>query len=220
VTGERLIPVQTTGPADWLTYVADPPAWATQATFAQVPVAAPDGIDPHASGLGPLLRVLAGFRYRPRWRFVLTWTGPADAGFWQWAIVVHTWVEDAYHPGRWAGGQSFCHLPEMRDWDEAAWLRFLHDYVIPRIEQHEMDEWFVYDGARPYDPHKPSQGSGQVSANGSNGSGGSAAGGGAGGGGGAGNTGGASRGSAGGGAGSGYAGGGGASSSAYAWPPR
>lgn len=120
--------------------------------FTQVAVDAPYSQDPREHGLGTLLVVLAQFEYKPRWRFVLTWAGSYLN---DWAIHVHTWVENAYHPGVWAEGHSLAAIPVGSKFDEAGWLSFLHGYVIPRIEQHETDEWFRYKGQRPYDPHKP-----------------------------------------------------------------
>lgn len=153
---ERLIPVMLPGP-DLVPWLADADVQETSPgpAFRQVPVCAPEGRDPRADGLGTLLLVLAQFEYKPRWRFVLTWTGYEGRYMNQWVIHVHTWVENAYHPGVWAEGHSLAAIPVGSKFNEAGWLSFLHGYVIPRIEQHETDEWFRYKGERPYDPHKP-----------------------------------------------------------------
>lgn len=150
---ERLIPVMLPGP-DLVPWLADADAQKTSPgpAYMQVAVDAPYSQDPREHGLGTLLVVLAQFEYKPRWRFVLTWTGSYLN---DWAIHVHTWVENAYHPGVWAEGHSLAAIPVGSKFDEAGWLSFLHGYVIPRIEQHETDEWFRYKGQRPYDPHKP-----------------------------------------------------------------
>lgn len=185
---ERLIPVYLGNPLEAVALAAgsDVPAITlNQASFAQVAIDAPYDRDPRQDDLGPLLIVLAGFEYKPRWRFVLTWGSTDDAGWMPptWLIHVHTWVEDAYHPGKMMAGHSLAYLPTGTGMDEAGWLSFLRSYVIPRIEQHETDEWFRYKGDRIYDPHKPARSArGRAVATGGNGRGGAAGAGGGGGG--------------------------------------
>lgn len=150
---ERLIPVMLPRA---LPLAEVPVSSVLDGEFTRVAVDAPEGQDPRRDGLGALLVVLAQFEYRPRWRFVLTWAAPPSYGIMnRWLLHVHTWVEDAYHPGRWAEGHSLAVLPHDAGLDEQGWLAYLHGYVIPRVEQHESDEWFRYKGERPYDPHKP-----------------------------------------------------------------
>ena len=183
---ERLIPVAVSGP-DLVTWLRDTDVSTTSAgpMFAQVAVDAPEGRDPRHDGLLALMIVLAQFEYKPRWRFVLTHGTLAGYEYApaEWLIHVHTWVEDACHPGHWMEGHSFAYVPAGTGMDERGWLGFLRGYVIPRIEQHEQDEWFRYRGERIFDPHKPAQARGQVAAAGGNGRGGngSTGGGGAGG---------------------------------------
>jgi hypothetical protein len=181
---ERLVPVLVDGPPLEAWLGQDIPESGPGPVYAQCWVDAPEGVDPRQAGLGPLMRVLARVTYRPRWRFVLTHR-PAELGGYaaasEWLIHVHTWVEDAYHPGRWMEGHSFAYLPglgwdEREGMDEEGWVSFLHRYVIPRIEEHETDEWFRYGGARIFDPHAPrsargSGGGGQGYAAGGTGSG-------------------------------------------------
>jgi hypothetical protein len=109
------------------------------------PVIGPDVPD----GLADLLR---RFRYRPGWRFAVV------AGRWpgECVLVVRTWVEDTYRPGWWGAGVSMSIVPytEMTG-DE--WMRWLR-HAVAQIEDHETGEWFVVDGERPFDPHKPGGG--------------------------------------------------------------
>jgi hypothetical protein len=98
-----------------------------------------------------LAQLLARFTYRPRWKFDLRANGTGWPG---WILAITAWVEDTYKPGQWGKVMTVLTVPQA-DMDEDGWMRWLHDYAVRAVEQHETDEWFLIDGRRPWDPHAP-----------------------------------------------------------------
>jgi len=122
---------------------------------ARVWVDAPGGWRPGELPVG-LVRVLAEFTYRPKWRFVLVrepMTGwPSGMG--AWGLRVRAWVEDAYHPGVWGTETQTFPVPWPHGPDsQEEWVAWLRRAVIFPVEQHESDEWFKVGGVRLFDPH-------------------------------------------------------------------
>ena len=100
--------------------------------------------------LGPagLVKLLAEFTYKPRWRFELV---PGDYSLWS-TLVIHTWVQDAYPPHNWGGGVFQVPVPPRDEMSEDDWMRWLR-HQITAAEDHETCEWFLVAGKRPFDPH-------------------------------------------------------------------
>lgn len=110
--------------------------------------------------LGPtaqrLQNLLKRFKYKPGWEFtldtpsstirVMTWQEPRN-------LLITTQVQDTYHPAN--SKQQiglFCGVPEVpaiTDGQIMEWLKA----CIAYLEMHELEEWFMVDGTRPYDPH-------------------------------------------------------------------
>ncbi len=99
-----------------------------------------------------LEQFLEDFRYKPGWLINTTKTG---------SLCITVSTQDAYHPENARDVLDIQWLPEelkqLPD-DHAGWTadQFL-DWVRDRIrmvELHEMDEWIVYNGKHPFDPHK------------------------------------------------------------------
>lgn len=115
----------------------------------------PECVSPRPQGLSDLLGV---FRYKPGWSFTLAARSPAQ-GWAEWLLLILTRVQDVYHPEQWQTVATQARVPAELDEVDAGrraemWMYFLRRQ-IEEAEQHELGEWFVVDGARPYDPHKP-----------------------------------------------------------------
>jgi hypothetical protein len=95
-----------------------------------------------------LTSLLARFRYKPDFSFTVTYTGYG----YQPALAVQMITTDTYHPenGR-VPVVLYVPIPEVTisDEDMLRWLRECLRYM----ENHEIDEWIVVDGQRPFDPH-------------------------------------------------------------------
>lgn len=70
-------------------------------------------------------------------------------------IVGTAQVEDAYggHPAR-VMHQQILSILDVEHFDEARAVSYFYRFFV-EMERHETDEWFRYQGHRPYDPHKP-----------------------------------------------------------------
>lgn len=115
----------------------------------------PECLAPRPQGLSDLLGV---FRYKPGWSFTLAARSPAQ-GWADWLLLILTRVQDVYHPEQWQTVATHARVPaELDDVDAGRraemWMYFLRRQ-IEAADDHELGEWFVVDGARPYDPHKP-----------------------------------------------------------------
>lgn len=61
---------------------------------------------------------------------------------------------DAYNPGKPFPLSHYFPVP-VTTWNEASWTRWLFD-CCRGVENHELGEWFVIDGHRPFAPtHGP-----------------------------------------------------------------
>jgi hypothetical protein len=117
-----------------------------------IPGPVPYGYDPPPQAL---VRFLEKFRYRPRWTFQLY--PDKDLPGFGWTLLINEWVEDTYNPGKWANIKATAKVPEVYNSvmiDEDFWQEWMHGHVIPVLERHDSDEWFVVDGQRPFDPHR------------------------------------------------------------------
>ena len=87
------------------------------------------------------------FRYKPGWQMHYTFDALRDTGYLHLAWS----VPDAYHPERMTqvvstsaiDPRSSPHLLQAQVYE-----------AIKTAEQHEIDEFFLVDGVRPYDPHR------------------------------------------------------------------
>lgn len=137
----RLVLVERTTPVE--AFCADP---LTEMRFEQVELPAPVGTPEE---YWPLARLLGKLRYKPGWKFEIRQDA---AGPWGWYLWILAEVEDAYHPGVRAQIANARPLP-FGELPDDAWMRLVHS-AIWSAEGHEIDEWFVVDGERPFDPHR------------------------------------------------------------------
>lgn len=93
---------------------------------------------------------LRRFTYRPGWRFQVIaperWTWPAEL-----ALAIDAKVIDAYHPERCVTVTHMARIDPMAADDTSIQLQLYR--VLWTVEQHELGEFFVVAGRRPFDPH-------------------------------------------------------------------
>jgi hypothetical protein len=159
--GEVRFPVALAPDLDWLTEPRPEQVLAPVET--SVWVDAPPGYTPPKG----LARLLAQFTYRPGWRFVLALNPavhslmssvadvPGLPGLAGWVLRIHMKVEDTYRRGVMRDQTFTIALPSYPDEvPDEYWLTWLRRTAIQLAEDHEIDEWFMVAGVRPFDPHK------------------------------------------------------------------
>lgn len=99
-----------------------------------------------------LRRVVSQLKYKPGWSFALI-DDPND-GF---RLRITDWgCIDAYNPGEPFPLSHFFPIP-WTTWNEASWTRWVFDN-LRGVMDHELGEWFVIDGHRPFAPtHGPGE---------------------------------------------------------------
>jgi hypothetical protein len=105
----------------------------------------------------PFPHVLAGLveklTYRPGWSFHLSDRdrGQGSRGL---TLSIHVTGPDSYHPEKQISVVHFMPVPPAA-FNERSWRNWLFEQIL-LVEQHEAQEFFTIDGAKPYAPaHGP-----------------------------------------------------------------
>jgi hypothetical protein len=97
--------------------------------------------------LHELATEVAKYSYKPGWKIDLMLPH---------GLMVAATVPDSYHPEKTVpirGGFPFEWInPDPASLNEAS-VRHLVKRALQRVEEHEFDEWFRYDGKLVHDPH-------------------------------------------------------------------
>lgn len=91
--------------------------------------------------------IVARLGYRPGWKFEIT------SGYRHWRLEFEGPGIDAYDHKRSITIAQCKPLPDLDLITEDALIGFAR-LALQQLELHEVDEFFTYAGARPFDPHR------------------------------------------------------------------
>lgn len=106
--------------------------------------------DPDAADLASLRQLIADLTYKLGWRFMLS--DPDFRSFDMATLLIRYNAPDAYQPERTIPITARFPVPYLPGLSCDEWMRWLHSLIM-QVEMHEVGEFFVVAGERPFDPH-------------------------------------------------------------------